>query len=148
MKITGNTRSKDVNQGFTLVEILLVVAIIGILAALVIPNVINRRGDAAIKKAYADVNGGFKTSLGMYAVDTGSFPKTLQELVQSPADVKNWKGPYIDLTAVPTDPWGHAYVYIFPGRRNASGYDLYSMGPDGQDGTSDDIGNWPTVASQ
>jgi general secretion pathway protein G len=138
---------KKLNRGFTLVEILLVVTIIGILAALVIPKIVGRGKDAQVKKAYADVNGGIKTTLGMYEVDTGNYPKSLQDLVQQPSDAKNWHGPYFDPPAVPMDPWEHPYVYIFPGRRNATGYDLYSMGPDGQDGTEDDIGNWPATTA-
>jgi general secretion pathway protein G len=147
MKLQGNPLRKKLNRGFTLVEILLVVTIIGILAALVIPKIVGRGEDARIKKAFADVNGGIKTTLGMYEVDTGSYPKTLQDMVQQPADVKNWHGPYFDPPVVPEDPWGHPYVYVYPGRRNTTGYDLYSMGPDGQDGTADDIGNWATTSA-
>jgi len=146
MKIQGTTLKKKLNRGFTLVEILLVVTIIGILAALVIPKIAGRGKDAKIKAAFSDVNGGIKTSLGMYEVDTGNYPKALQDLVQQPGDVKDWKGPYLDAQNL-MDPWGHPYVYVYPGRRNAAGYDLYSMGADEQDGTADDIGNWP-VATQ
>ncbi len=135
-------------RGFTLVEILLVVTIIGILAALVIPKIAGRGEEARIKSAYSDVNGGIKTVLGMYEVDTGAFPRSLQDLVQQPSDVKNWHGPYFDPPQVPVDPWGHPYVYVYPGRKNASGYDLYSMGADGQDGSQDDIGNWMQSADQ
>ena len=147
MKLQGTIVTYRKKSGFTLVEILLVVTIIGILAALVIPKIVGRGEDARIKKAFADVNGGIKTTLGMYEVDTGSYPKSLQDLVAQPSDVKNWHGPYFDPPAVPEDPWGHPYVYIYPGRRNTTGYDLYSMGPDGQDSTADDIGNWPVTAS-
>jgi general secretion pathway protein G len=148
MKIQGTTLKKKLNRGFTLVEILLVVTIIGILAALVIPRIVGRGEDAKVKKAYADVNGGLKTALGMYEVDTGSYPKSLQDLVQQPSDAKNWHGPYLDTQTVPEDPWGHPYMYVIPGRRNSAGYDLYSMGSDQQDGTADDIGNWQTSATQ
>ncbi len=75
----------------------------------------------------------------MYEVDTGAYPKALQDMIQQPSDVKDWKGPYLDAQNL-IDPWGHPYVYVYPARRNASGYDLYSMGPDGQDSTPDDIG--------
>jgi general secretion pathway protein G len=60
--------------------------------------------------------------------------------VTRPGDAKNWNGPYLD--DVPKDPWGQPYVYVYPGRHNANGYDLYSIGRDGQDGTADDVGNW------
>jgi general secretion pathway protein G len=129
-------------RGFTLVEILLVVTIIGILAALVIPKIVGRGDDARRNAALSDIKGGIKTTLGMYEVDTGSYPKSLDDLVAQPADVKGWKGPYFDPPAVPVDPWGHPYVYVYPGRHNTTGYDLYSMGADAQDGTQDDIGNW------
>jgi general secretion pathway protein G len=148
MKIQGTrTLKRKLNRAFTLVEILLVVTIIGILAALVIPKIVGRGEDARIKRAFADVNGGIKTTLGMYEVDTGQFPKTLQDMVGQPSDVKNWHGPYFDPPTVPLDPWDHPYVYVYPGRHNTTGYDLYSMGPDGQDGTADDIGNWQMSGS-
>ncbi len=145
IKINPTHRSTR-RRGFTLVEILLVVMIIGILAALVIPRIVGRGRDAQIQKALADVNGGIKTTLGMYEVDTGGYPKSLNDLVTQPSDVRNWKGPYFDPPAVPMDPWGHPYVYVYPGRHNPTSYDLYSWGPDGQDGTADDIGNWQMAA--
>jgi general secretion pathway protein G len=135
-------QKRKLRRGFTLVEILLVVMIIGILAALVIPKIVGRGKDAQIHAAQADINGGIKTTLGMYEVDTGSYPKTLQDMIQQPNDVQHWKGPYFDPPTIPLDPWGHPYVYVFPGRHNPNSYDLYSVGPDGQDGNSDDIGNW------
>src|ERR1041385_3805158 len=101
MKIQGTTVRHGKKHGFTLVEILLVVTIIGILAALVIPRIVGRGEDAKVKKAYADVNGGIKTALGMYEVDTGSYPKSLQDLVQQPSDVRGWHGPYLDTPSVP-----------------------------------------------
>lgn len=127
-------------RGFTLVEILLVVTIIGILAALVIPKIVGRSEQARVTAATADVKGGLKSAIDQFEVDTGGFPKSLQDLVQQPSDVRNWHGPYLD--AVPMDPWQRPYVYVIPGHHNPSSYDIYSLGPDGQDGAADNIGNW------
>jgi general secretion pathway protein G len=128
------------SRAFTLVEMLLVVTIIGILAALVIPKIVGRGEQARTTAAYADINGGIKSALGAYEVDNGFYPKSLQDLMQQPSNAKNWHGPYLD--KLPEDPWGNPYVYYFPGKHNPSSYDLLSVGPDGKEGTDDDIGNW------
>jgi len=130
-------------RAFTLVEMLLVVTIIGILAALVIPKIMGRSEQARSTAANADINGGIKSALDAYEVDNGFYPKGkngLGDLVTQPRDAKNWRGPYLD--KLPTDPWGNAYIYEYPGKHNPSSYDLYSVGPDGKGGTEDDIGNW------
>ncbi|HEX3890043.1 MAG TPA: type II secretion system major pseudopilin GspG [Verrucomicrobiae bacterium] len=127
-------------QGFTLVEMLLVVAIIGTLAALVIPKIAGTGEHSKEVAAGADIHGGIKTALDRYEIDNGTYPRSLNDLVQAPSDAKHWNGPYLD--QVPVDPWGNAYIYYFPGKHNASGYDLLSMGLDAKEGTDDDIGNW------
>jgi general secretion pathway protein G len=127
------------SRAFTLVEMLLVVAIIGILAALVIPKIIGRSEQARITSANADVMGGIASALNIYEVDNGVFPGSLQDLIQKPSDAKNWHGPY--LGRLPVDPWGHPYIYYHPAKHNQNYFDLVSFGPDGKEGTDDDIIN-------
>jgi len=127
---------------FTLVELMLVVTIIGILAALVIPKIAGKSEQARETAAHADIFGGIKTALDSYEVDNGFYPKSLQDLLKQPSNARNWHGPYLDPATLPIDPWGNPYVYYYPGKHNSSGYDLLSVGPDGKEGTDDDIGNW------
>jgi general secretion pathway protein G len=140
-KPTVHTQKKF-SRAFTLVEILLVVAIIGILAALVIPRIAGTGERARVTAALADINGGIKSALGQYEVDNGFYPKSLQDLIQQPSNARNWHGPYFDPAKLPVDPWGNPYVYYYPGKHNPTSYDLLSVGPDGKEGTDDDIGNW------
>jgi general secretion pathway protein G len=126
-------------RAFTLVEMLLVVTIIGILAALVIPKIVGRSEQARATAARADLSS-IKTALDAFEVDNGFYPKSLQDLVTVSSNAKNWHGPYLD--KVPEDPWGNNYLYYFPGKRNAGSYDLLSVGPDSKEGTDDDVGNW------
>ena len=134
-------------RGFTLIEIMVVVVILGILAALVAPNVIRRIDDARVTKAKQDIRA-YETALNLYRMDNFRYPTTdqgLQALVTQPADanVRNWKqGGYID--SMRKDPWGNDYAYIAPGTRGGD-YDLYTLGADGQpggEGPDADIGNW------
>ena len=142
MKIKSQKIRAKQSSGFTLTEIMLVVVIIGILAALVIPKIAGSSERARLTAASADINGGIKSALGQYEVDNGFYPKSLNDLLVQPGNAKNWHGPYFDPPKVPVDPWGNPYVYYYPGKHNASSYDLLSMGPDGKEGTDDDIGNW------
>ena len=140
MKIkTTPVQKHPLRRAFTLVEMLLVVTIIGILAALVIPKIVGRSEQARATAAHADI-AGIKTALDAFEVDNGFYPRSLQDLLQAPSNAKNWHGPYLD--KLPVDPWGNAYVYYFPGKHNSSSFDLLSIGPDGKEGTDDDVGNW------
>jgi general secretion pathway protein G len=143
MKITN--QNSRLHRAFTLVEMLLVVTIIGILAALVIPKIAGQSEKARVTAAMADIKGGIKTAIDRYELDTGGYPKSLSDLLQRPGDVSGWSGPYLD--QMPTDPWGRPYVYAFPGRHAPLPYDLYSLGHSGQDGNADNVGNWPMQAS-
>ncbi len=137
-----NRPRRSSRRGFTLVELLLVLVILGILAALVLPKFTGRTEQARITAAVTQIST-FGTALDAYEVDTGSYPHGqdgLQQLVIQPSDVSGWRGPYLK-SDIPLDPWGHPYVYEFPGRINANGYDVHSAGPDGQMGTADDIVN-------
>lgn len=129
-------------SGFTLVEMLLVLVILGVLAAIVYPKIAGRGEDARIKATITQISA-FKTALDMFEVDNGYYPKGrngLLDLVQKPRDAVNWHGPYLE--NIPKDPWQNEYIYESPGKHNASGFDIMSMGPDGRSGTEDDIGNW------
>ena len=129
--------------GFTLIEILLVVIIIGILVSLVAPRLAGRSEEARKQAAKADIDGGITLALDLYEVDNGRYPTKLEDLVSKPADAPNWKGPYVK-KGLPKDPWGSGYVYHQPGSHNPTTYDLYSPGRDKQEGTDDDIVNWKT----
>jgi general secretion pathway protein G len=133
-------RKTNSRRGFTLTELMLVVVIIGILAALVIPKIAGNSERARQTAATADINGGIKSALGQYEIDNGFYPKSLQDLLVQPSNAKNWHGPYLD--KLPVDPWGNPYIYYFPGKHNQTGYDLLSVGPDGKEGTDDDVVNW------
>ena len=132
-------QKNQLRRAFTLVEILLVMTIIAILAALVIPKMVGRSEQARQTAAHADLSS-IKTALDAFEVDNGFYPKGIQDLVTLPSNAKNWHGPYLE--KIPADPWGNNYNYYYPGKHNTSSYDLSSVGPDAKEGTDDDIGNW------
>lgn len=135
-------------NAFTLLEILVALAIIGLLAGLAISNSDRIFGQSQEAVARIFVRDSLKTSLVRYKIDVGDYPSTaegLAALVAPPVNKsERWRGPYIDAPGgrIPPDPWGEPYRYRFPGTRNPGGYDLYSIGPDKTEGTADDIGNW------
>jgi general secretion pathway protein G len=142
---TDSTHRNRRQRAFTLIELLLVLVILGILAAIVVPKFSGRTEQARATAAVSQI-ATFGTALDAFEVDNGYYPKGkngLNDLAQQPRDATNWKGPYLK-SEIPMDPWGHAYIYECPGKHNPSGYDLSSLGPDGRAGTDDDITNWQT----
>ena len=115
--------------------------IIAILAAIVVPKFTNRIEDSRIKAAKADISN-LKTALGLFEIDNGRFPTSAEgigALINNPSNLPNWHK-VLDKTTVPVDPWGNAYIYRSPDSSgNAGSYDLLSSGPDGREGTADDI---------
>jgi general secretion pathway protein G len=133
---------------FTLLEILVVLAIIGLLAGLAITNVDKIFGGAQVSTVRLQVRDSMRTSLTSYRIAMGDYPSTaegLQALITPPGNkADRWHGPYLEPPKIPTDPWNEPLQYAYPGQRNKTGYDLWSKGPDKQSGTQDDIGNWDT----
>jgi general secretion pathway protein G len=139
--------SDRARTGFTLIELLLVMAILATLAVIVIPKFAGRSEQARVTATMTGI-ARVETALDAFEVDCGRYPteqEGLTALVEVPADLDNpdlWKGPYLKDRA-PKDGWGRPFVYNQPGRHNTHGVDIYSAGPNGQDGDGDDICNWP-----
>ncbi|MGM0593464.1 MAG: type II secretion system major pseudopilin GspG [Pseudomonadota bacterium] len=144
--ISHSTRN-TAQRGFTLIEVMVVVVILGILAAVIVPKIMDNPDKARIVKARSDVQA-LKSALDLYKLDNFSYPSTdqgLEALVEKPSgspEARNWKqGGYLD--GLPKDPWGNPYQYLNPGVH--SEVDIYSLGADGRpggDGVNADIGNW------
>jgi general secretion pathway protein G len=132
-------------QGFTLVEMLVVISIIGLIMALVGPRVLNFLAESKVKAAKIQIES-LTSALDLYALDTGQYPSNsdgLGALMQRPGGVTSWGGPYLKGNVVPKDPWGRPYVYRSPGQHGA--YDILSYGADGQEGgtgAAADITSW------
>jgi general secretion pathway protein G len=133
------------DAGFTLVEILVVIAIIALIVGIVGPRVLNYLAESKVKAAKIQIQS-LSSALDLFNLDTGRYPSSsegLVALVQSPGNIQAWNGPYLKGGVVPDDPWGKAYVYRSPGEHGP--YDIMSYGSDGQEGgtgTAADIVSW------
>jgi general secretion pathway protein G len=141
-----HNRKRRAQAGVTLIEMLVVMTIIALFAALVVPGMLKKGDSARITKAHADIQS-FMTALASYKLDTGIFPTTdqgLRALREKPGDLLQWAGPYIQQD-VPKDPWGHDYAYKFPGDHDPNEPEIICLGADGQpggDGINADIVSW------
>ncbi len=135
-------------RAFTLLEVLMVVVIIGILAALVVPNLFGTLEGAKIDTTKSTVGSGFNGMLDLYRMHMGHYPTTdegLAALVETPDDddlAEKWRGPYLKEGAKLQDAWDQEFIYESPGQYNENSYDLSSPGPNMQEGDDDDITNW------
>jgi general secretion pathway protein G len=129
-------------SGFTLIELMLVVIIIGALVAMVLPRFVGRGEQARSAAATADIQANIATALKLYELDNGNFPSTeegLNALLSKLSSAAGWNGPYLEKK--PIDPWAREYKYKCPGEHRQADYDLYSLGKDGIE-SADDITNW------
>ena len=144
-------RGRNGEAGFTLVEILVVITIIGLIMAIVGPRVLNYLGESKVKAAKIQIES-FGSALDLYYLDMGSYPNSsdgLTALVQRPGNAEQWNGPYLKGGVVPNDPWGHQYVYRSPAEH--APYEIVSYGSDGQEGgagTAADISSLQMAVAQ
>ena len=133
LKTASGRRAAD--AGFTLIEVLLVVVIIGILVAVVMPKLTGRGKEAQIAAAKASIEN-ISLAIDLYEVDNGAYPASLQALITKGSEL-NWRGPYLKKGEIPLDPWGKEFTYS----SKENGYELKSFGPNGVDGGGDDVTN-------
>jgi len=139
-------------HAFTLIELLLVITIISVLAAVVVPRFFGRSQEARIVASRQTIVGTFGIALDLFEQDTGRYPRSdegLRALVENP-QITNWRGPYLKTTNVPLDPWGNEYKYSYPSELTNSEflYDIISAGPDGTFGSNDDVTNHDDPANR
>ena len=129
-------------RAFTLIELLAVIAILGLIAAFAVPQVLKWVSGARSDSARIQIEA-LGASIDLYRLEVGSYPPTLEALVEKPHGAERWNGPYLKKRVIPKDPWGHNYVYRYPGKNG--GYDLMSLGSDnseGGEGEQKDIVSW------
>lgn len=145
-----NIKQHKTVKGFTLLEVMVVIVILGILGSLVVPNLMGNRDKAMLQKAVSDI-GALEQSLKLYKLDNYKFPTTeqgiealVEETDMEPLPRRFPEGGY--LPRLPKDPWGNDYLLLNPGENGL--IDVFSVGPDGEEGTDDDIGNWNVAEFQ
>ncbi len=148
MKTCQNRHTSAHRSGFTLIEMLVVLAILVLIMSMVGPRILGSRKKADINAAKSQI-GMLRASLETYSIDLKDFPSTeqgLTALVEAPAEEdksSKWEGPYISKSTIPKDPWGRDYQYEYPPTHGKDSYpDIWSFGPDGEDNTEDDIVSW------
>jgi general secretion pathway protein G len=135
-RFSGPSDIERNQRGFTLLELLVVLAILGLLIGLVAPAALRQLGSAKEKIAHQSIER-LASVLDIYKLDVGTYPTTeqgLQALLVRPEGVENWSGPYLKGETIPADPWGHPFLYRMPSERQGHDYDLYSLGPSGKPG--------------
>jgi general secretion pathway protein G len=141
---TNTCRRRAGRSAFTLMEVLLVLVILVVLASMAVQIFGGTQKRALIDAAKSQV-GLFKGAVNLYKFHTKNFPSNLSDLINKPGDssiASHWEGPYMEGSKIPLDPWDHEYKFAAPGKHNSESFDIWSSGPDGQDGNEDDIGNW------
>ena len=132
-------------RGFTLLELLVVLVILGLLASLVGPQVLKQLGSSKTKSAMLQIEE-YSAALDLYRLEVGRYPTTsegLEALIKKNSNARNWNGPYLTKKVIRNDPWGHVYQYRSPGEHGE--FDLYSLGADnkeGGEGENQDVGSW------
>ncbi len=143
MMQTHTTRRRR-PAGFTLIEVLLVLVILVVIGSIAASSFMGAQDRANIDAAKAQV-GMFVSAIDLYRFNVKHYPEDLKDLLEKPSDktmADRWAGPYLTKSKLPIDPWDNEYKYSADGKHNSGKYDVWSMGPDGDDQNDDDIGNW------
>ena len=136
-------RRSAARRAFTLMEVLLVLIILVVIGSIVAPSIFGAKESADLNAAKAQISP-LKSAIRMYYLNMSKYPTSLNDLMEKPSDAaeaEKWGKPYLD-DKLPPDPWNNEYQYAAPGKHNTDSFDVWSNGPDGQNGTDDDIGNW------